>query len=218
MGATASPSARAALFPFTMTMRRLTSGAVCHAYAEQGARACVQYDLYRMGWCMVGFKEARQQVIRDLQAGNFVHEVRRNISSKNLLLTGSISASDLAAILKRARGQDHRSSPHHRDADIRVHEILDLPLQADLVTLSACDTALGSGYFAELPVGDEGDATLGDLIEDTEAVVPADAVGFTMLQQELERVLDSLHPREAGVIRSRFGLGDGVQAVPCFLA
>lgn len=61
------------------------------------------------------------------------------------------------------------------------------------------------------PLGEDGDSEFGDLIEDTEAVVPADAVGFSMLQQELERVLDSLHPREAGVIRSRFGLGDGVQ-------
>ena len=43
----------------------------------------------------------------------------------------------------------------HDDGMLRVHEILDLPLHADLVTLSACDTALGSGYFAELPVGDE---------------------------------------------------------------
>ena len=61
------------------------------------------------------------------------------------------------------------------------------------------------------PLGEDGDSEFGDLIEDTEAVVPADAVGFTMLQRELERILDSLHPREAGVIRSRFGLGDGVQ-------
>ena len=61
------------------------------------------------------------------------------------------------------------------------------------------------------PLGEDGDSEFGYLIEDTEAVVPADAVGFTMLQRELERILQSLHPREAGVIKSRFGLGDGVQ-------
>ncbi|MFM5904843.1 MAG: RNA polymerase sigma factor [Micrococcales bacterium] len=61
------------------------------------------------------------------------------------------------------------------------------------------------------PLGEDGDSEFGDLIEDTEAVVPAEAVGYTMLQRELERILESLHPREAGVIRSRFGLGDGVQ-------
>jgi len=61
------------------------------------------------------------------------------------------------------------------------------------------------------PLGEDGDSEFGDLIEDTEAVAPAEAVGYSMLQRELERILDSLHPREAGVIRSRFGLGDGVQ-------
>jgi RNA polymerase primary sigma factor len=61
------------------------------------------------------------------------------------------------------------------------------------------------------PLGEDGDSEFGDLIEDTEAVAPAEAVGFTMLQREIERILESLHPREAGVIRSRFGLGDGVQ-------
>lgn len=61
------------------------------------------------------------------------------------------------------------------------------------------------------PLGEDGDSEFGDLIEDTEAIAPAEAVGYSMLQRELERILDSLHPREAGVIRSRFGLGDGVQ-------
>lgn len=59
------------------------------------------------------------------------------------------------------------------------------------------------------PLGEDGDSEFGDLIEDTEAVVPADAVGFTMLQQQLEQLLDSLSEREAGVIKMRFGLGDG---------
>ena len=61
------------------------------------------------------------------------------------------------------------------------------------------------------PLGEDGDSEFGDLIEDTEAVVPAEAVGYSMLQRELERILDSLTPREAGVIRARYGLGDGVQ-------
>jgi len=60
------------------------------------------------------------------------------------------------------------------------------------------------------PLGEDGDSEFGDLIEDTEAVVPADAVGFTMLQRQLESLLDSLSEREAGVIRMRFGLGDGM--------
>jgi len=60
------------------------------------------------------------------------------------------------------------------------------------------------------PLGEDGDSEFGDLIEDTEAVVPADAVGFTMLQKQLESLLDSLSEREAGVIRMRLGLGDGM--------
>jgi len=59
------------------------------------------------------------------------------------------------------------------------------------------------------PLGEDGDREFGDLIEDTEAVVPADAAGFTMLQRQLGSLLDSPSGREAGVIRMRFGLGDG---------
>ena len=59
------------------------------------------------------------------------------------------------------------------------------------------------------PLGEEGDSEFGDLIEDSEAVVPADAVSFTLLQEQLHAVLDTLSEREAGVVAMRFGLTDG---------
>jgi RNA polymerase primary sigma factor len=59
------------------------------------------------------------------------------------------------------------------------------------------------------PLGEEGDSEFGDLIEDSEAVVPADAVSFTLLQEQLHSVLDTLSEREAGVVAMRFGLTDG---------
>ena len=59
------------------------------------------------------------------------------------------------------------------------------------------------------PLGEDGDSEFGDLIEDSEAVVPADAVSFTLLQEQLRHVLDTLSEREAGVVSMRFGLGDG---------
>jgi RNA polymerase primary sigma factor len=59
------------------------------------------------------------------------------------------------------------------------------------------------------PLGEEGDSEFGDLIEDSEAVLPADAVSFTLLQEQLHSVLDALSEREAGVVSMRFGLTDG---------
>lgn len=59
------------------------------------------------------------------------------------------------------------------------------------------------------PLGEEGDSEFGDLIEDTEAISPADAVSFTLLQQQLHSLLDQLSEREAGVISMRYGLTDG---------
>ena len=59
------------------------------------------------------------------------------------------------------------------------------------------------------PLGEDGDSEFGDLIEDSEAIVPADAVSFTLLQEQLHNVLDTLSEREAGVVSMRFGLGDG---------
>ncbi|SER44867.1 RNA polymerase sigma factor [Corynebacterium cystitidis] len=59
-------------------------------------------------------------------------------------------------------------------------------------------------------IGDEGDSQLGDFIEDSEAVVAVDAVSFTLLQDQLQDVLHTLSEREAGVVRLRFGLTDGM--------
>jgi RNA polymerase primary sigma factor len=58
-------------------------------------------------------------------------------------------------------------------------------------------------------IGDEGDSQLGDFIEDSEAVVAVDAVSFTLLQDQLQSVLQTLSDREAGVVKLRFGLTDG---------
>ncbi|MEU2347908.1 RNA polymerase sigma factor [Modestobacter sp. NPDC049651] len=58
-------------------------------------------------------------------------------------------------------------------------------------------------------IGDEGDSQLGDFIEDSEAVVAVDAVSFTLMQDQLTSVLQTLSEREAGVVRLRFGLTDG---------
>jgi len=59
------------------------------------------------------------------------------------------------------------------------------------------------------PLGEDGDSEFGDLIEDSEAIVPADAVSFTLLQEQLHSVLDTLTERESGVVSMRFGLTDG---------
>src|SRR4029077_19716585 len=59
------------------------------------------------------------------------------------------------------------------------------------------------------PLGEDGDSEFGDLIEDSEAIQPSEAVGFTMLQEQLRSVLDTLSEREAGVVSMRFGLTDG---------
>nr|BFE68691.1 hypothetical protein GCM10020092_019920 [Actinoplanes digitatis] len=58
-------------------------------------------------------------------------------------------------------------------------------------------------------IGDEGDSQLGDFIEDSEAVVAVDAVSFSLLQDQLQQVLQTLSEREVGVVRLRFGLTDG---------
>jgi RNA polymerase primary sigma factor len=59
------------------------------------------------------------------------------------------------------------------------------------------------------PLGDDGDSELGDLIEDSDAIQPGEAVSFTLLQEQLHSVLGTLSEREADVVSLRFGLADG---------
>ncbi|HET8795469.1 MAG TPA: RNA polymerase sigma factor [Arthrobacter sp.] len=62
------------------------------------------------------------------------------------------------------------------------------------------------------PLGEDGDSSFGDLIEDSDAVVPADAANFTLLREQLHAVLDTLDEREAGVLSMRYGLTNGKAA------
>lgn len=69
----------------------------------------------------MGFKKEKEEVLKRLLSGNYLHEARSNISEKNLLQTGKISAETAAEIISKARGGDYSTSPHHFANDIEVH-------------------------------------------------------------------------------------------------
>lgn len=69
----------------------------------------------------MGFKDVKNKVISCLNTGNILHEERGEIDIKNLLAIGAVSISEVAQIIKRARGDSYSSSPHHFDATIDVH-------------------------------------------------------------------------------------------------
>ena len=61
----------------------------------------------------------------------------------------------------------------------------------------------------ETPIGEEQDSHLGDFIQDEDSPAPHDAASYTMLREQLEEVMNTLTPREAKVLKLRFGLEDG---------
>ena len=61
----------------------------------------------------------------------------------------------------------------------------------------------------ETPIGEEDDSHLGDFIQDEDSPAPQDAAAYTLLREQLEEVMSTLTPREAKVLRLRFGLTDG---------
>lgn len=71
----------------------------------------------------MGFKEQKKLVIQSLSDGNYVHESRTNIDTKNLLLTGEVTEEELIKVLKKSKGTDFECSPHHTAKGIEVNII-----------------------------------------------------------------------------------------------
>ncbi len=69
----------------------------------------------------MGFKQAKEKVLQALASGAYQHEVRRNISEKNKLQTGEVTASFVASLVQRCTGHDHSCKPHHQCAELEVH-------------------------------------------------------------------------------------------------
>ena len=67
------------------------------------------------------FDHAKRDVLAALRAGAYQHEARRRIASKDLLLTGKVSAETVAAVVSRCTAANHTSSPHHFAHEVQVH-------------------------------------------------------------------------------------------------
>jgi len=99
--------------------------------------------------------------------------------------------------LLQSLGRDATSEEIGRALELSVDKVEELlKISQEPVSLS-------------LPVGEEDDSSLGDFIEDSDAVVPIEAAAFILLQEQLDSVLHSLNEREKKVIQLRFGLTDG---------
>jgi len=90
----------------------------------------------------MAFRTARSKIIADLRVGNFSHEARDAQRERNLLAVGEITADFVIRLLERARGADHRESPHHWDAQTTVH-------------VFSCRHAGGRWYVKAYFIGDE---------------------------------------------------------------
>jgi hypothetical protein len=72
----------------------------------------------------MGFRDARQRVIRSLLAGDYQFEIRDVAEGKNLLEIGVVTPTEVVALLQRCRGDQYRCVPHHADASVPVHVFL----------------------------------------------------------------------------------------------
>ncbi|MBE6700599.1 MAG: RNA polymerase sigma factor RpoD [Ruminococcaceae bacterium] len=86
-----------------------------------------------------------------------------------------------------------------------IAEVINMPVEKVREILKIAQEPVS----LETPIGEEEDSHLGDFIPDDEAPAPADAVGYTLLREQLEEVLNTLTDREKNVLKLRFGLDDG---------
>ena len=78
------------------------------------------YDIYRT-LSTVGFKRARSEALRAMVEGRILHEARDEVDEKNLLVTGEVTAEQVARLLRACRGTQYECTPHHFDSSIDVH-------------------------------------------------------------------------------------------------
>ena len=106
--------------------------------------------------------------------------------------------------VKKANSQLLHQNGREPTAD-EISEYLEMPVDKVREIMRVAQEPVS----LETPIGEEEDSQLGDFIEDSQAIVPPDAASFSMLQEQLTQVLDSLADRERKVIELRFGLVDG---------
>ncbi len=106
--------------------------------------------------------------------------------------------------VKKVQSQLLHQNGHEPSAD-EIAEEIDMPVDKVREIMRVAQEPVS----LETPIGEEEDSHLGDFIPDNDAPAPADAASHTMLREQLSDVLSTLTPREAKVLRLRFGLEDG---------
>ena len=148
-----------------------------------------------------GHKNQAQQNDQGEDEGNR-QAVSRSLSDQSRTIRVPVHMTE--AINKIARTSRQMFSEIGREpTPEELAEKLHMPLEKVRKTLKIAKEPLSM----ETPIGDEGDSHLGDLIEDSNAVLPIDAAIQSNLRETTTRVLASLTPREERIVRMRFGIG-----------
>jgi RNA polymerase primary sigma factor len=109
-------------------------------------------------------------------------------------------------LVGRIRRETHRFVQDHGREP--TSEEIAAALEIEVAKVTMAQRCGRQPVSLETPVGEDGDASLGDRVADTVAVSPLDAAMSAALAMQTERLLETLTPREAKVLRLRFGIGE----------